>query len=98
MSIPYTPIVDISVNSASVSQIIGARLISVTVSDEACLFSDTLDVEIDDRDNRASVGQNNTLLVAPGDVLGVKLGYKETALSSLGTFRLDELTLEQAES
>lgn len=60
------------------------RLLSLSVSDEAGLKSDQLEITLDDRDNAIE-------LPAPGAPLVVLMGYKETFLVPMGVFTADEV-------
>lgn len=60
------------------------RLLSLVVSDQAGIQSDTVEITLDDRDNAIE-------LPLPGAPLIVFMGYKETFLMPMGVFTADEV-------
>lgn len=62
------------------------RLLSLTVTDEAGLKSDSVEITLDDRDGLIE-------LPAPGAPMLVFLGYRETGLIPMGLFTFDEVTV-----
>ncbi|MEM6727885.1 MAG: contractile injection system protein, VgrG/Pvc8 family [Pseudomonadota bacterium] len=60
------------------------RLLSLVVTDEAGLKSDTVEITLDDRDNVIE-------LPLPGAPLVVFMGYKETFIMPMGIFTADEV-------
>ena len=62
------------------------RLLSLTVTDEAGIKADTVEIVLDDRDGLIE-------LPTPGAPMLVFLGYRETALIPMGLFTSDEVTV-----
>ncbi len=81
-----TPDFSLIVAGVDITGLIRRRLIKLSVTDEAGIKSDALDVTLDDRDARIAVP-------APGVVITVALGYKETGLTPLGQYTADEVAL-----
>lgn len=77
MASGYTPVILIS----GASPLFYSRLIKVTIKDEEGQKSDTLTIELDDRDNAIPAPKKGTKL-------SVQLGYKETGLVDVGTFEV----------
>lgn len=75
------------VDGLDITGLVGTRLQSIRVVDEAGLKSDTLEIQLDD-------GRGLIELPARGVSLAVALGYLGTGLVSLGTYVVDELELE----
>jgi phage protein D len=67
-----------------ITEKIKARLISLQISDEVGINSDTAVIEIDDRDGAVQ-------LPAFGADLQIGIGYTETGIVSKGRFRVDEI-------
>ena len=74
------------VSGADITGLVRRRLIGLTVTDEAGIKSDALDVTLDDRDARIAVP-------SPGAVIAVSLGYKEVGLTPMGQYTADDVTL-----
>ena len=81
-----TPIFSLTAAGADITGLIARRLIDLTLTDEAGIKSDSLDLTLDDRDARIA-------LPSPGAAISVSLGYKETGLVFMGTYIADEVTL-----
>ncbi len=62
------------------------RLLGLTITDEAGIKADTVEIVLDDRDGLIE-------LPAPGAPLLVFLGYRETGLIPMGLFTSDEVTV-----
>ena len=62
------------------------RLLSLTVTDNEGLKSDTCEIEVDDRDGRLAVPRKGTLL-------SISMGYRETGLTLMGVYTVDEVEL-----
>lgn len=62
------------------------RLLRLSVTDEAGIKADTLEIELDDRDGLIE-------LPTPGAPMLVFLGYRETGLIPMGLFTSDEATV-----
>lgn len=82
-----TPDYRVSANGKEITQTIQDRLISLTVLDEAGLLSDTLILELDNRENRVG-------LPSTGAVIEVWMGYKENGLATMGRFMVNEIRVE----
>lgn len=78
-----TPMAEITVNGKPVASIFNERLISVTVVDNEGVTSDTVSCELNDGSPFIKIPQQ-------GDLIGVRLGYKETGLVDFGTFTADD--------
>ena len=81
------PKYQISADDTDITKLIQSRLMSLTISDEIGLVSDTMTLELDDRDSAF-------VLPAFGAVLDVVLGYDE--LFPMGKFVADEIELKTA--
>lgn len=79
-----TPDFKIIAAGVNITPQIADRLLSLSVSDEAGLKSDQVSIELDDRDNAIE-------LPAPGALLAVFMGYKESGLIPMGVFTADEV-------
>ncbi len=79
-----TPAFRILADSQDITDRIRDRLLSLRVTDEAGIKSDTVDIKLDDRD---------ALIAWPehGAELEVSLGYKETGLTRIGLYVVDEV-------
>ena len=60
------------------------RLLSIRITDKAGMDSDEVEIALDDRDGAVA-------LPARGARLQVSLGYQETGLTTLGSYRIDEI-------
>lgn len=80
-----TPDFELVANSNYASDVLRDRLLSLRVTDEADIKSDTIEIKLDDRDN---------LIEWPefGDEIECFLGYKGEPLSRVGVFIVDELS------
>lgn len=67
------------------------RLLSLTVTDEAGIKSDTCRITLDDRDYK---------LIVPtiGQQFTVEMGYKETGLTHMGLFEVDEVRVQETQA
>lgn len=79
-----TPAFRILADSQDITDRIRDRLLSLRVTDEAGIKSDTVEIKLDDRD---------ALIAWPehGAELEVSLGYKETGLTRIGIYVVDEV-------
>ena len=77
----------ISADDTYITKLAQSCLMSLTISDEIGLVSDTMTLELDDRDSAF-------VLPAFGAVLDVVLGYDE--LFPMGKFVADEIELKTA--
>lgn len=80
-----TPDYQLLANSNFVSDVFRDRLLSIRVTDEADIKSDTIEIKLDDRDN---------LIEWPefGDQIECFLGYQGEELSRVGIFIVDEIS------
>jgi uncharacterized protein len=93
----HTPMLDITARAPSgriggdapgtnISALIRDRLVSLTVTDEAGVSADRLELELDDRDGRLE-------MPARGLVLTVQLGMSTESLMPVGRFAVDHVRL-----
>ncbi|MCT4575067.1 MAG: contractile injection system protein, VgrG/Pvc8 family [Alphaproteobacteria bacterium] len=80
------PIYKILANSKDITDRLQGRLLSLAINDEVGLVSDSLSMEIEDRENRFEIPKT-------GAELEIFIGYKETQLYSMGKFMIDEIEL-----
>ena len=81
------PVFTITADRQDITAAIKDRLISLSVTDERGIQSDTLEIRLDDRDR-------SIRLPRTGAELNLHLGYKHGKLSPVGLFTVDELTAE----
>ncbi len=81
-----TPVYQILADSQDITAKIADRLLSLTLTDEAGIQSDTVEIRLDDRDN-------GIVLPRTGAELVVSIGYRETGLVRMGLYIVDELVL-----
>jgi phage protein D len=79
-----TPTYQVSANGADLTAKLKTRLISLTISDETGINSDSVEIEIDDRDGAVAIPPFGADLV-------VGIGYTETGIVAKGRFRVDEI-------
>jgi uncharacterized protein len=79
-----TPDYDISTGGASILARLDGRAASITITDSAGTDSDTLQVDIE-------AGDKAVALPRKGAELSVSMGYKETGLSFMGRYTVDEV-------
>ncbi len=65
------------------------RLLSITVTDEAGIKSDAVKISLDDRDYKLATPPT-------GQRIKVFLGYKETGLTDMGLFEIDEVSFQES--
>lgn len=80
-----TPDFRLIANNNDVTERFRDRLLSLRVTDEAGITSDTIDIQLDDRDHRLEWPEH-------GAELEASLGYKETQVTALGAFIVDEVS------
>ncbi len=80
-----TPDFTLIANSQDVTETFRDRLISLRVTDESGITSDTIEVQLDDRDHQLQWPEH-------GATLECFLGYRETSLIRVGRFVVDELS------
>ena len=73
-------------NGSDITQLIADRLVEIQITDRAGVKSDTVSIEIDDRDQRLQVPKT-------GAKLEVWLGYIGGALVKIGTYAVDEVEM-----
>ncbi|WP_294927996.1 contractile injection system protein, VgrG/Pvc8 family [uncultured Paracoccus sp.] len=81
-----TPDFKIIAAGVNITPQIKDRLLSLTITDEAGIKADTVEITLDDRDGLIE-------LPAPGAPMLVFLGYRETGLIPMGLFTSDEVTV-----
>lgn len=79
-----TPAYDISVGGTSILARLEGRAVSITVTDSAGAESDSLALEIE-------AGDRQVELPRKGAVLSCSLGYRETGLTFMGLYTVDEV-------
>ena len=82
-----TPAFQISANGADLTALLKTRLISLQLSDEVGINSDTVEILVDDRDGAIAIPPFGADLV-------VGIGYSETGIVAKGHFRVDEIECE----
>jgi phage protein D len=80
-----TPAFQLFADGVDVTSRINDRLLSLTIKDAAGHESDTLALEVDDRDGLVAIPRE-------GAKLGCWLGYAETGLSFMGLFTVDDVS------
>lgn len=82
-----TPQFQITANDVDLTSKIASRLIRLRITDEVGVTSDQLQIDLDDRD---------AAIVMPpfGATIECSLGYKESGLSAMGRWIVDELEVE----
>ncbi|SFU79829.1 phage late control D family protein [Pseudoduganella namucuonensis] len=76
-------------DGSDISPLLRDRLISIQITDKPGLAADTCEIRIDDRDGKVAVPPK-------GASLRVSLGWAGRGLSAMGTFKIDEVTLESS--
>lgn len=79
-----TPAFKIIAAGINITPQIKDRLLGLTVNDEAGFKSDTVEIELDDRDNAIE-------LPLPGAPIAVFMGYEETFLVPMGVYTAEEV-------
>jgi len=92
-----TPAYSVTANGSNITAALKQRLMQLVVREEINLeagaargASHTCEIELDDRDGAVTLPGMGALLV-------VSMGYAETSLAKMGSFRVDELELEGPE-
>lgn len=80
------PVFKIVANNTDITNKIKARLISLRITDESGLSSDSLEMQLDDRNNGLTIP-------ATGAELEVSIGYVESGLTLMGLYTVDEVEL-----
>ncbi|AMO55613.1 contractile injection system protein, VgrG/Pvc8 family [Endozoicomonas montiporae] len=81
------PVFTLEADRQDITNAIKDRLISLSVTDESGIQSDTLEIKLDDRDR-------SVRLPRTGAELFLHLGYRNDKLSPMGLFIVDELNME----
>ncbi len=81
-----TPKYKITANDTDITDLISARLISISITDEIGLTSDSATIELDDRDEAFAIPEC-------GATLEIALGYDDD-LYSMGVFIVDEVEIK----
>ena len=82
-----TPTYQVSANGVDLTTLLKTRLISLTLNDEVGINSDTVEIQVDDRDGAIQIPPFGASLV-------VGIGYTETGIVAKGAFRVDEIECE----
>ncbi len=82
-----TPAFRIQADGADITTQIKTRLLSLRISDEAGMTSDSLELTLDDRGGTLELPRT-------GANLRVYLGYEQSGLSDMGAYTVDELDLQ----
>jgi phage protein D len=77
------PLFEITADDVRITKLIRDRFISLNITDEAGFESDTLEIELDNRDLQIAPPQT-------GAELKVSLGYRETGVRPMGLYMVDE--------
>lgn len=80
-----TPDFKIVANREDITEVLRSRLLDLRITDEAGIKSDKVEITLDDSDNLIAWPEH-------GAELEVFLGYKETGLSRMGLYVVDELS------
>jgi hypothetical protein len=81
-----TPDFRILADSADITAAIRARLVSLSVTDEAGTDSDSAEITLDDRDGVIALPRT-------GAQLEIGMGYKESGVLTMGRYVVDEISL-----
>ncbi len=82
-----TPDFSISVEGVLITELIKSRLVSMHITDEAGVISDTAIIHLDDRDSLFEIPRT-------GAKLNILLGYKETGIVPMGDYIVNEIVLQ----
>ncbi len=86
----YTPRIEVTVDGQPVSGLFYSRLVSATFRDEPGQKTDSCTIRLDD-------ARNEIALPRKGASLAAALGYLETGVLSVGTYKVQTVTLEGGE-
>lgn len=78
----------IEVNGNDVTSAIADRVLQLRVNDDSGQKSDTVDLTLDDRDQKVDIPAQKA-------ELKVWLGYEETSLAYMGSFQVDEVSIQE---
>ena len=82
-----TPAFEILAGQSDVTAAIRDRLLSLTLTDESGYQSDSLEIQLDDREGEIKLPRR-------GVTLDVRLGFQETGLAKMGHFTVDEVEVK----
>ncbi len=82
-----TPAFKVVAESHDITSKISDRLLSLTITDNAGIKSDTVEISLDDKDHQL-------MLPRTGAELAVYLGYKETSVAQMGLYLVDEIEIQ----
>lgn len=87
-----TPSFLITANGTDITGRITDYLLGIEIADEAEDKSDRITLQLDDR----ARGDDNAVLEIPliGTVISIALGYKESGLRDMGTYLIDEISVD----
>jgi uncharacterized protein len=81
-----TPVYKILADSQDITKKIADRLLSLVITDEAGIKSDTVEIRLDDRDDALELPRT-------GAELNVSIGYQDAGLVKIGLYVVDEISL-----
>lgn len=81
-----TPAFEMTTDNKNITAIIQTNLLSLIITDNAGIESDTVQVILDDTNNQIA-------LPKVGQKIHVSLGYKETSVLKMGSYIVDEVTM-----
>jgi len=82
-----TPVFTVIAQSQDITSKISDRLLSLTITDNAGIKSDTVEIRLDDKDYTLELPRT-------GAKLKVSLGYKETTVEHMGLYLVDEIEMQ----
>ena len=80
-----TPDYKLIADTKNITELIKSRILRLTIKDEAGVQSDSITIELDDRNGEIEWPRH-------GAELNISLGYVETNIVNMGTFIVDEIT------
>lgn len=80
------PAFKITADKKDVTALIAQRLVSINITDETGLISDTCEILLDNRDEKLEIPPR-------GAVLEVSLGYEDKPLTKMGSYIVDDVEL-----
>lgn len=78
------PAFKITVNGSDITEVLAGRLVSLSITDEAGVNSDRVELEIDDRDERLTIPPLKATMT-------VEIGYQGGALVKKGTYTIEDI-------
>lgn len=79
-----TPAWSISADGVDITSRFNDRLLELTVTDNEGLKSDSCEILVDDRDGQLAIPRK-------GAILAISMGYRETGLTFMGLYTVDEV-------